>query len=229
MMVIPIFYENLTVVEFKVPHVCNWQVVIDWGGVKDKTAALLMSYEFNTDTDLVYEEKIWDANTSSKTIVDGLKEWDNIIGDGPRWADVAGQTQVDLQREYDYTVSLPQKTKWLASVNSMATRFATKNVKIRPNCKFLIASIKAGMFNKQRTDFDRTIALGHMDALAALMYGIRCQNRENPYLTATHVPNIQSFVSPEIIKSQKEGDGLDKLSGKTFGGGPRKFGSFVKK
>lgn len=227
LMVIPVFHEKETVVAFTVPNVCNWQIVIDWGGVRDKTVAFLMTYEFNSDTDMFWDEKEFGVNTSTNVIVDGLREWDDIIGDGPKWADVPGQIQVDLETIHNYEVHLPQKTNWLASVNTMASRFATKNVKIHPRCKFLIASVKAGMFNKTRTDFERTIALGHMDALAAAMYGIRCQNRESPYGEHMHTPNLQTFVSPEVVKRQSQ-QGFEVLSVKTFGAGPKKFGRFAK-
>lgn len=227
LMVIPTFHERETVYDFKIPMVAKWQVVIDWGGVRDKTVAFLMSYEFHKDQDLFVEEKVWDANTSTDIIVAGLKEWDEKLQEGPRWADVPGQLQIDLQETYDYTVHLPQKTNWLASVNSMAARFATKNVLIKPQCKFLIASVRAGMFNKTRTDFERTEALGHMDALAAAMYGIRCQNRESPYTAGVHSPTINQFVSPDVVKDLGKTE-LDKLSGKTFGAGPKRFGSFAK-
>ena len=227
LMVIPTFHEAETVQEFRIPQVAKWQVVIDWGGVRDKTVAFLMSYEFNGDIDLFYDEKVWDTNTSTDVIVNDLKEWNDQLGDGPVYADLPGQLQIDLQQKYDYAVHLPQKTNWLASVNSMAARFATKNVKIMPRCKFLIASIRAGMFNKTRTDFERTAALGHMDALAAAMYGIRCQNRESPYTQRHHSPTLNTFVSPNVVKDM-DNQGLDALSGKTFGDGPKRFGSFAK-
>ena len=227
MMVIPMFYEKETVTKISLPHVCKYQVVIDWGGVRDKTVAFLMSYEFNTDKDLFIEEMVWDCNTSTDEIVADLKEWDFRLGDGPIWADVPGQLQVDLQQQYSYMVHLPQKTNWMAAINSMAARFATKKVLINPECKFLIASIKAGMFNKARTDFLRTEALGHMDALAAAMYGIRSLDKTSPHAGYNHVPTATFFVNPEIVKAANE-SGLDSISGKTFGDGPKKFGSFKK-
>lgn len=227
LMVIPIFHERDTVVEFDLPEVAKIQVTIDWGGVRDRTVALLMSYEYHRDNDLFLDEKEWPPNTSTDVIVKGLKEWDDIVGDSPVWADVPGQLQVDLEHNHDYIVHLPQKSNWLASVNAMSTRFATRNVKIKPKCRFLIASIRAGMLNRTRTDFDRSDALGHMDALAAAMYGIRMQNKENPYAHSQHGANINTFVNPDKIKEAGE-EGLAKISGKTFGPGPKKFGSFVK-
>jgi hypothetical protein len=44
---------------------------------------------------------------------------------------------------------------------------------VHPRCTFLLATLKAATFNKTRTDFNRTQALGHMDAIAAATYGYR--------------------------------------------------------
>ena len=231
LMVIPVFHEAATVLDFDVPHVCKWQVVVDWGGVRDKTVAFLMTYEFNSDTDMVWEEKVWDENTGTDVIVQGLKEWDAFLCKGersnvpPRWADVPGQLQVDLLNMFDYQVQLPPKQDWLGAVNTMAARFATKKVKIRKRCKFLVGSIKAGMFNKTKTDFARSIEWGHMDALAALMYGIRCLNRESPYESHNAVHNSNIFINPDVFKEQEKN--ANDFGGKVFGGsGPKRFGSY---
>jgi hypothetical protein len=233
LMVIPVFHERHTIVEFDVPSACRWQVIIDWGGVRDKTVALLMTYEYNSDTDMVWDEMKWDENTGTDVIMKDLKEsdWlDYLRGDeDPVWADVPGQLQIDLDRDHNFIVHLPPKQNWLGSVNTMASRFATKNIKIRKRCTFLIASVRAGMLNKNRTDFERTKALGHMDALAALMYGIRVLNRESPYTQGYHTPKVDQFVNPDIIREQEQMLDENILGGKQFGGGPKQFGSFKKK
>ena len=225
LMVIPTFHERQTVMRFEVPAVANWTVVVDWGGVRDKTVALLMAYEFNSDTDLFIDEKVYDCNTSTDVIVADLKKWDETYNIDTRWADVPGQLQIDLQEKWDYPVHIPAKTNWMAAVNTMAARFATKRVRIRPDCKFLVASIRGGMFNKNRTDFERTEALGHMDALAACMYAIRCQNRDNPYSSSNYAHTSDRFVHPDAVKDETS---LDNLGAKTFGDGPKRFGSFAK-
>lgn len=233
LMVIPVFHESDTIQNFNVPSACKWQIIMDWGGVRDKTVALLMSYEYNTDTDLVFDEMKWDENTGTDVIMKDLKESDWLDRlrweDDPVWADVPGQLQIDLQRDHDFVVHLPPKQNWLGSVNTMASRFATRNIKIRKCCKFLIASVRAGMLNKTRTDFERTKALGHMDALAALMYGIRVLNRESPYLDGRHVNKVDQFVNPDILRDQQNEMEGNILGGKTFGDGPKQFGSFKKK
>src|SRR5690606_21319482 len=110
----------------------------------------------------------------------GLMEWEHHYEISNRWADVPGQLQVDLA-EQNYIINLPQKSDWKASVNAMSVRFSTQKIKIHPRCVFLRKSCRAGMFNKNRTDFERTPELGHCDALAALMYAVRSQDKTNPY------------------------------------------------
>ena len=226
LMVIPVFNPSIIVNDFEIPAACKWQIAIDWGGVRDKTVAFLMTYEFNRDLDLFFDEKVFDANTPTDAIVESLRDWDEQVSEGNIWADVPGQLQVDLIDKWKYTVNIPPKTNWMASVNTMASRFSTNNVRVHPRCRFFIASIRAGMFNKTRTDFERTEALGHMDALAAAMYGIRCQNRENPYGNQyQHSATINKFVNPDMLQEEIS---LETISGKVFGdgGSPKRFGRF---
>lgn len=46
-------------------------------------------------------------------------------------------------------------------------------IAIHPRCKELIAQLKAGVWNKQRTEFAEVKGFGHFDALAALVYLVR--------------------------------------------------------
>lgn len=181
LMVIPHFRPSEHVRLFDPPTACHWHVTIDWGGVRDKTVALLHTYDYLSDRDLIFDERIFEPNTASSAICEVLRYWDQSYRIHSRWADVPGQLQVDLATNLGYEVQLPQKSDWLASVNAMAVKFTTDKIWIHPRCEFLVKTIRAGMFNKTRTDFERTDALGHCDALAALMYAIRSQNRDNPY------------------------------------------------
>jgi len=87
------------------------------------------------------------------------------------------------------------------SVNQMAVMFTTNKVVVQPKCKFLQRSLGGGMFNKNRTDFERTKELGHMDALAALMYAFRTQNVENPYTPQSDVW-LNVYVPPKQEDSE---------------------------
>lgn len=217
LMVVPPFDPGRHVQKYQLPIRPRWLVSIDWGGVRDKTVAIVHGYEFLTNKDLIDDEQVWEPNTSTTEIVRGLKKWDAEYDITARWADVPGQLQVDLQAEHNYQVQIPQKSDWLASVNSMAVKFAQDQILINPRCDFLCRSLRAGMFNRTRTDFERSEHLGHCDALAALMYAIRMANRENPYAADMqfapnmYIPDHRRAVEGDI------GDLGQALNPKRFG------------
>jgi hypothetical protein len=181
LMVVPDYGEH-HVFAFDVLSDMKWTVSIDWGGTRDKTVALLHGYEFMTNTDLILEEMVFPPNTATSKIVDELRRWDRDYKIEEHWADVHGQTQVDLIDTHNYPVTIPQKSDWLATVQTMSVKFTLNQIFIHPSCQFLRRSLRAGMFNKNRTDFERSEDLGHCDALAALMYAVRSQDRTSPYV-----------------------------------------------
>ncbi len=215
LMVIPVFEEKTAVVKRRLPDVCRKTVVIDWGGVRDKTAALLMLYNYNKDEDWVIDEKIFEPNTTTNEIITSIAEWENDHKIFARWADVTGQLQIDLFDRFGYMVQVPPKSDWRSSINTMAAKFALDKVRIFPRCKFTVESVKNGIFNKTRTDFERNDHLGHMDALAALMYGIRVQDRSNPYQRNNYTPPDHVFIPQDVQSSEQTT--VNKVTGKRFG------------
>lgn len=152
----------------------------DWGGVRDKTVSLLMGYEFLTAMDYVIDELIWEHNTPTDYIVKQIRETWGKYPIKTHYADAPGQLQVDLANSHNFPVSLPNKIDWESGINQMGNRFTIKKILINPRCKFTLETCRSGVFNKNRTDFDRSRTLGHMDAAAALMYGIKCLHRLPP-------------------------------------------------
>ncbi len=223
-LVVPRYNEAVHVVAYEAPTVAHWSITIDWGGVKDLTVALMHTYDFINGIDLIWDERVFPPNTSSDAVGKELKGWESRWGFNihQRNADVFSQTMIDLHA-MQYPVQLPIKGQWLASVNSMAVKFSTNRVMIHPRCEFLRKTLRGGMFNRNRTDFDRTPELGHMDALAALMYGFNSQSRSNPYDSGYEMGQ-QVFV----LKQPQSAEQLvaEQMGGKVFGGGPKAFGAF---
>lgn len=224
LMVVPDFSDTLRHVQhFDNPMISKWTITIDWGGVRDMTVALLHTYDYLSNMDLIRDERVFPPNTSTAVIVQQLREaWDKDYYVESKWADVHGQTQVDLVA-LKYDVNIPQKSDWLGSVQSMAVKFTTNRIFIYPSCEFLRKSLKGGMFNKTKTDFERTEKLGHCDALAALMYAIRSQDRSNPYSGTYVSKDMYVPYKPEV-----ELDLATALNPKTFGNTGRAFGGFRK-
>lgn len=231
LVVVPDFHVMQHVKSCELPQHANVQVAIDWGGVRDLTVGLLIAYDFVQDLDLVLDERVFPANSSTETIVSGLREMEGrYLQSVPlRNADVSGQTQVDLIQLHDYQVRLPLKDNWVAAVNQMAVRFTQKRIALDPKCKFTIASLEAGTFNRNRTDFERSATLGHCDALAALMYGIRSQDRTNPWprLNASRDSNFympkkeEDLTVAEAVQPKSFANSFDSSYYK-----PKKFGTF---
>ncbi len=150
-------------------------ITCDWGGTRDKTVWLLHWHEPNHDIYYFLDEIVFEPNTTTPTIAAPVLAWieEHRVPSSQVWADVHGQTRVDLAQTLGLEVKLPPKSDWLSGVNTMQAKFAMNKVKIDPKCVFLKKSILGGTLNRTRTDFDRNESLGHMDGCAAMLYAIK--------------------------------------------------------
>ena len=208
-LVTPHFTKERHVKEFIYPQFGRFQVTTDWGGVRDKTCSILHVYDYLLNKDLIFDERVHEANTSTTTILASIRDMveqhgREIYAD---YADIPGQLQVDLRELHGYDVTVPPKDDWRAAVNNLDVAFVEDRLFIHPRCTYVIENCHSGTFNKTRTDFERTRALGHCDGLAALMYGYRTQNRENPW------PQEKNRVSSDIFfVPPQEDDDMTQLA-----------------
>lgn len=175
-------FDGSQVVPFELPERRNFWIAGDWGGVRDRTAFLLMTYDFARAKTLVVDERAFDNQTPTSEVVQAVRAMEEHWGlpqTVSRWVDAPGQLRVDLAREFDFSVMLPRKDDFEAGLNLVRMNLA--KTEIHPRCEFLIRTLRYARLNRARTDFERTEGLGHADALAALVYGIRHTNRDNPY------------------------------------------------
>ena len=215
--VIPSFNESRHVGIFELPLETRYQITLDFGGVRDKTVGLLHTYDFFNNKHLIIDEREFPANTPTDDIVTEMWRVESGYDIEQRVSDAPGQLLIDLNETHNYQVVMPQKNDWRAAVNQMSVIFSTDTILIHPRCKFLIQSCRSGTFNRNKTDFERTVALGHCDALAALMYALRSINRESPY---TNLGNYSSNVwMPPVAQ-------VPTLDVREFGALRKKFGSF---
>lgn len=191
----PPFDRKRHVKEINRPGEGNYTCVIDWGGVRDKTVALIVVYDFMRDKLLVCAEKAFDANTPTSTIISAMRPIEEHYNVEDRVADCPGQLSVDLSRMY-YPVRMPLKADWIAGMNALQVAFSLDQVEIDPSCKLLIETLESGQYNKHKTDFARSVALGHCDAAAAMLYAWRSVSRTNPYKPAYQVSHNRLVVKP---------------------------------
>lgn len=209
--------------EVLLPDCLYMHTTIDWGGVRDKTCAVLHYYDYLTDTDVFWDERVWEPNTPSSTIIEGTKAMEAdflAIRDShaiqSRFIDAPYQfVRVDLLHQYNFEASVPTKPDWKSSVNTLNNRFKLGKALIHPRCQFAILSARSGMFNNTKSDFDRSKALGHCDGIATMMYAVRMRELADPY------PKNQ-FESPKAYISESMPMAQSFNSSK--GSAPKRFG-----
>ena len=74
-------------------------------------------------------------------------------------------------------------------VNSARLKFQSERIKIDPDCTYLVDCLKYGLWNEKRTEFLRSDSLGHLDALASLIYGVRIVDQSTNPIPVRHDPN----------------------------------------
>lgn len=201
---------SVCVPEFSSEHIFNseppehavWGIFSDFGGVRDKTSTLFACWNFQDAVLEVHDERFHEPNTDTDTIVSAIRD---MVGDRPfkqSYMDAPGQLLVDLRYKHKFEALLPLKDDFEAGINAVRLAFGQGKIRVHERCKFLIATLKGATFNKQRTDFARSLSLGHMDALAALIYANRMIDRStNP------VPAGLSFaerVTPWPLQSNSK-------------------------
>jgi hypothetical protein len=208
----PEFDEKIHVKECVLPEYANLWVGGDVGGVRDKSVFLLMAYDFERAKVMVLDERGYNPDTGSAIMVAGAKTMEQESCIPPkhkfvaRYVDSDGQLRVDFMQQHNYPVALPRKDELETTVNQVRVALARNDVEISPKCKLLIRTLRSGTFNKQRTDLDRSEALGHMDAFMALAYGLRHVIKSNPfplYNGASPHTHYIDTSNPERTKSAR--------------------------
>lgn len=239
LVVVPDYEDLVHVAEFDIPQYHYLHLTGDTGGVRDKTALLLHTYDFTQDRDLIIDELVFEPNTAASVYLKAARErWGEAVGDpdvkpGPDGTgfdvrlDALPRQLIDFTaEELNFHAQLVDKEDWQTGVNQMAERFRARGrdklpkILIHPRCTFLRLSCRSGIFNKQRNDFARTEALGHCDALAALMYALRAQNRVNPWPSQ---PSSRDHMFQARMKPSEKEAIAKAFQPKSFGPGNQPF------
>lgn len=177
---------------------------LDIGSV-DKTVGLLYWYDFskaqlNFEDEIVYEGRNWTTDNLAGELK--AKEAGYWGPQGKVYRRVADSDNQILLADLTHLHKLPIMPTTKNSLNAMVNqaRMWVKNgrVRVNPRCKLLIQTLRDGIWNKSKDEFGRTTALGHMDALAAFIYGIRnIDEAHNPIpVTYGFQPENQIYPTP---------------------------------
>lgn len=165
-------------------------LVGDFGGVTDKTVIHALAYDYRSSIDgtvWFIDERAYEPNTTTNEIVAGIQalhdKWIKPSRapdqDQNAYLDCPGQLRVDLANHHNISVSIPHKDDFHAGVNLINLFVQRNNLRVHPRCKFTALSFENARFNDRRNDYIRNAVLGHCDAIASAIYGIRHVNRKD--------------------------------------------------
>lgn len=208
-MLVPEFDEKLHVKEFQIPKFYEAILMIDSGGVRDKSGIIIGVFDFVAQRLLITNEAELPRGTGSAEIVATARFLENEIkwrGDANRWADLPGLTQIDFNNEHNYFCRVPDKTNRDANIAATRVRLANDKIWIHPRCHRLISCLKTARWDKNRKEIERTEEHGHADLAVALVYADRMIDRTtNPWppqaLDREHYFQVPSKAPPNELEA----------------------------
>ncbi len=204
-------------VRLKQPDYTYFLTSVDFGGSQDKHALILTYFDFQRNKFCVVDEVFLDINTGTDQVMSSVLQMEKrnkvkwLKNQPKRIIDAQPQTLIDIKR-MGLVCSAPEKGKDSVEDGIQALRVAFLKNQIEidiDKCPILIQTLKYGMWNKKRDDFQRTDALGHCDMLAALSYAFRHTDKfNNPF--PAHIGMHKDTHYFEVARNNDNEDELDK-------------------
>jgi len=176
---VPEFIESKHVQScIPLPKYASAWIAGDVGGVRDLTVFLGLVYDPSMNCVKVVSEHVIAANPTHAAMAAGIADIRRQLAplkDDLLVVDAAGPTRSELAITYGEAVVFPQKPKNSLHAGLVMVREMLVNgeLVIDPSCKLLVTTLRSAMFNAQRSDYMWNETIGHADALAALIYGLR--------------------------------------------------------
>lgn len=155
---------------------------LDIGVQVDKTVCLFAYYNFRESRLYVEDELDISGSVTTTDIIEKalLKKQEEIPGKSytipyRRIADNSHPLLLnDLAvRPANLVFAATDKAKIHEMVGEVRVWTRLDRLRVHPRCKQLVGCLSSGIWNNQRTEFERSKVYGHYDALAALVYLIR--------------------------------------------------------
>ena len=161
---------------------------LDIGSV-DYTAAVFAYYDFRKGKLVIEDEShIHGPTMTTDTLANLIRTKEKDHGYDQIYLRIADNNNLILLQDLSYLHGLPftptSKDNLHAMVNELRLWVSQGRILVHPRCKMLLANLRYGLFNKKRSEFDRSKLYGHYDHLAALVYLVRNVNQStNPIPT----------------------------------------------
>lgn len=216
--------QETAICEWERPDYFNTFVGMDLGWHPDLTFAVAGYYDFE-NAKIVIEDEFEISQMTTDALAEEMRAmeqrrfgdyWDKlqllhppqiitrygkvVTVRGPvshmRTQDVDKQIQADLTVLHNLPINQAYNQDPKSHVNRSRIALREDRLKIHPRCVRLIAHCNAGLWNKQRTSFERVPGFGHFDGVSALVIAVaHCDETTNPF--------------PEVLPQFKRQDVVD--------------------
>lgn len=185
-------------------------------GVRHKTVCLFSIYDFKLGKLVVQDELYWSGpEMTTQLVSDGIKKKESELWGSmkPRLR-ISDNNNLILLQDLGILHGLPftptDKDTLEAMVNELRLWVDRGKIVVSPKCEQLIGSLKYGVWNDNRTDWEESILYGHFDALAALMYMVRYIDQStNP------IPKFNGMTDKDMFIHKNERSTISE-NAKTF-------------
>lgn len=212
--VVPEFDQVLHVTPIETrPPWCDKYVAMDLGLV-DYAHVLFAHYDFGRAKIVIEDEHVANYQTTQDLAAavkakerelwtPDRKDWDPSVPK-LRISDNELQQIYDLGQTHGIRFQPALKYDAEAALNNLRGLFASRRVEINQRCKHLIHQLRVGIWNKNRTDYERLPGAGHLDGIDALKYLARhIDYQANPLPPVGYAPD-RVYIPPDL-EEQRSG------------------------
>jgi hypothetical protein len=157
-------------------------------GVKDLTGVLYAYYDFLTGKIVIEDEATFKGKSfTTANLAASIKKTEEILwGLKKPFLRISDNNNLillnDLTIDYGISFIPTAKDNKHAWINQIRILIAEERLIINPKCKQLIFHLKNATWNKNKTEYERSLDGGHYDLIDALAYLIRnIAYSRNPY------------------------------------------------
>lgn len=198
--------EKKIVIDFPRPDYYDWIGALD-PALNDFTAYIIGYYDF-INAKYVIENEMWFNKMNTEKIADGIKELESETFDTEpklRVSDTDSLLICDLNELHKLQFVPTRKDDKEAQLNYLRVLIQNERIVINPRCVNLIRQCKTAIWNRQRTQYERTDKEGHFDLIDALVYFVRNTNTaNNPYPIIERYDRDNMHVNFNRLREKRE-------------------------
>lgn len=174
------------VVPYEMPKFCNKFTILDTGFI-DHTGVVFGYYDFINAKAVIQDDMLINFSEEGTNIEElcrriRQKEEELWKGEVPRRRGDGDLIVLSEMSKYGLPVAAVKKDDLEAQVNQVRIDIQQDRLRICPAAQNVINHMKYAVWNRRRTQFERTEGHGHYDCLAATIYFLRHLDRHsNPW------------------------------------------------